>query len=220
MYMEHCRASLLQFHHKPTSKAYPNANSCRFVSKNEIKQTSKVMKMGLAVALAWQLGCGTTIASQLEKDPVQPFTIYGSISKKYCIEQLVDGKVIGRKKGLTANVCRETLELQRLPIDVKVFLTCFGHWIFHLFRKVNIIGDPSCEKGEGQTKEDSCIVPCKKACNVAISRHLAGVKKETGYILDETDMSKVVDSCSTRCFNECLKSGKSISFVYIYRPPR
>ncbi|XP_057847909.2 uncharacterized protein LOC131057764 isoform X5 [Cryptomeria japonica] len=204
MYMEHCRASLLQFHHKPTSKAYPNANSCRFVSKNEIKQTSKVMKMGLAVALAWQLGCGTTIASQLEKDPVQPFTIYGSISKKYCIEQLVDGKVIGRKKGLTANVCRETLELQRLPIDVKV----------------NIIGDPSCEKGEGQTKEDSCIVPCKKACNVAISRHLAGVKKETGYILDETDMSKVVDSCSTRCFNECLKSGKSISFVYIYRPPR
>ncbi|XP_057847913.2 uncharacterized protein LOC131057764 isoform X9 [Cryptomeria japonica] len=140
-------------------------------------------------------------------------------SKKYCIEQLVDGKVIGRKKGLTANVW-ETLELQRLPIDVKVFLTCFGHWIFHLFRKVNIIGDPSCEKGEGQTKEDSCIVPCKKACNVAISRHLAGVKKETGYILDETDMSKVVDSCSTRCFNECLKSGKSISFVYIYRPPR
>ncbi|KAH9290342.1 hypothetical protein KI387_034459, partial [Taxus chinensis] len=113
--------------------------------------------------------------------------------KKYCIEQLVDGKVIGRKKGLTANVCvnaleasRETPELQRLPIDMKV----------------NIIGDPSCEKGEGKTKEDSCIAPCRKACSTAISRHLVAVKKETGYILDETDRSKVVDSCSIRCFNE------------------
>lgn len=212
--MECCRVSLLHFNEKFTSIPSARLHGYNLVGKKEGISSisySKVVSMGLAVALSWQLGCGTAIASGFEKDPVEPFTLYGSIFKKYVIEQLVDGKVISRKKGLTANACvnaleasRETPELQRLPIDLKV----------------NVIGNPSCEKGEGKTKEDSCLIPCRKACHIAISRHLAAVKKETGYILDETDRSKVVDSCSTRCYNECLKSGKSISFVYPYRPPR
>lgn len=212
--MECCRVSLLKFNEKSTSIPFARAHGCSVVGKQENTTRvsySKLVRMGLAVALSWQLGCGTAIAFGFEKDPIQPFTLYGSIFKKYVIEQLVDGKVISRKKGLTTNACvnaleasKETPELQRLPIDVKV----------------NIIGNPSCEKGEGQTKEDSCLLPCRKACDIAISRHLEAVKKETGYILDVTDRSKVVDTCSTRCYNECLKSGKRISFVYPYRPPR
>jgi hypothetical protein len=38
-----------------------------------------------------------------EKDPVEPFTLYGSIFKKYLIEDLVEGKIVGRRKGFTAS---------------------------------------------------------------------------------------------------------------------
>eukprot|EP01018_Ginkgo_biloba_P022450 Gb_27179 [translate_table: standard] len=209
--MQCCRVSVVQFHHKLPDKADGNGSR---IGKQETRVKvgcSKVVKMGLAAALALQLGCGfgSGVAFGFEKDPIEPFTVYGSIFKKYFLEQLVDGKVVARKKGFTANACvnvleasRETPELQGLPIDLKV----------------NIIGEPSCLKGEGQTREDSCVLPCRKACATAISRHSAVVKKETGYILDESDRSKVVDSCSTRCVNECFKPGKSISFVYPYRP--
>lgn len=146
---------------------------------------------------------------QIEKDPVQPFTLYGSILKKYLIEDIVENKVVGRKKGFTASACvnaldasKETPELQGVPPGLKV----------------TIIGEPSCSKGQGQTREESCTAPCRKACQGAVSQHLTEVKDETGYVLDQSDIKKVTETCSVQCFNECTKPGKSISFVFPFRP--
>lgn len=66
-----------------------------------------------------------------------------------------------------------------------------------------MIGKPSCSKGEGQTRDESCASPCRKACQTAISRHAAEVKEETGYILDPSDSTKATDACSLQCFAEC-----------------
>ncbi|XP_024385829.1 uncharacterized protein [Physcomitrium patens] len=146
---------------------------------------------------------------KVEKDPVEPFTLYGSILKKYLIEDVVDNKVVGRRKGFTASTCvnaldasKETPELQGVPAGLKV----------------TIIGEPSCAKGQGQTREESCATPCERACESAVSRHLVEVKEETGYVLDKSDVKKVTESCTSQCFNECLKPGKSISFVFPFRP--
>ncbi|KAG0585508.1 hypothetical protein KC19_2G017600 [Ceratodon purpureus] len=146
---------------------------------------------------------------EVEKDPVEPFTIYGSILKKYLIEDVVENKVVGRRKGFTASACvnaldasKETPELQGVPAGLKV----------------TIIGEPACAKGQGQTREESCAAPCKKACQGAVTRHLTEVKEETGYVLDESDIKKVTENCSLQCFNECTKPGKSISFVFPFRP--
>lgn len=75
-------------------------------------------------------------------------------------------------------------------------------WHF-LFVQVVIIGEPSCSKCEGQTREETCLPACKIACARAIARHLAEVTKETGYVLDSKDTSKVVESCGNQCTNEC-----------------
>lgn len=129
--------------------------------------------------------------------------------KKYLIEDVVDNKVVGRRKGFTASTCvnaldasKETPELQGVPAGLKV----------------TIIGEPSCAKGQGQTREESCATPCERACESAVSRHLVEVKEETGYVLDKSDVKKVTESCTSQCFNECLKPGKSISFVFPFRP--
>jgi len=144
-----------------------------------------------------------------EKDPVEPFTLYGSIFKKYLIEDLVEGKIVGRRKGFTASACvnaldasKESPELQGMPAGLKVM----------------VIGKPCCAKGEGQTREGACMTPCTHACQAAVLRHVAEVKEETGYILDSSDTTKVTSACSTQCFNECTKPGKSISFVFPFRP--
>lgn len=150
-------------------------------------------------------------SSTIEKDPVEPFTLYGSVFKKYFIENIVDGKVVSRKKGFTSTACvnaldaaEETPELQGIPAGLKVI----------------IIGEPLCSKSEGQTREETCLPSCKSACARAISRHLAEVTKETGYVLDSKDMGKVVESCSNQCNNECLKPGKTTSFIYPFRPSK
>lgn len=147
----------------------------------------------------------------IEKDPVQPFTLYGSVFKKYFIEKIVDGRVVSRKKGFTSTACvnaldanKETPELQRVPAGLKVV----------------IIGEPVCAKNEGQTREDTCIPSCKNACTGAISHHLAEVKKETGYTLDLKDAGKAMELCSTQCANECEKPGKITSFIYPFRPSK
>lgn len=159
-------------------------------------------------AAAFDLLGGLTGRRQVEKDPVEPFTIYGSISKKYLIENLVDNRVVSRRKGFTASACinvleasLQTPELARLPPGLMV----------------TEIGGPSCAKGEGQSREDSCMPPCGRACGAAVSRHLEAVRRSTGYQLEARDRERVLRSCSTQCFQECMKPGNSIAFLSAYR---
>jgi hypothetical protein len=61
------------------------------------------------------------------EDPVEPFTMYGTTSKKYVIEQLDGTKVLARKRGFTVTTCvsaipqsLETPEFQGLGTGEKV----------------------------------------------------------------------------------------------------
>ncbi|XP_024515811.1 uncharacterized protein LOC112340884 [Selaginella moellendorffii] len=146
---------------------------------------------------------------RVERDPVEPFTIYGSIFKKYFIEQIVEGKIVARRKGFTASACMNVLEaslespeLQAVPAGLKVTL----------------LGEPCCGKGEGQSREESCSQPCSMVCKAAIARHLRHVNETTGYVLDPDDTKRVIGSCVNQCSKECTKPGKSISFVLPFRP--
>ncbi|KAH7438586.1 hypothetical protein KP509_04G021900 [Ceratopteris richardii] len=150
-------------------------------------------------------------SSSIEKDPVEPFTLYGSVFKKYFIENIVEGKVVSRRKGFTTTACvnaldadKEVPELQGVPAGLKVV----------------IIGEPQCAKSEGKSREETCIPACKSSCAEAIKKHLAEVTRETGYVLDRKDTTKVMEACSNQCTNECLKPGKSTSFIYPFRPSR
>eukprot|EP00271_Cylindrocystis_brebissonii_P007815 TRINITY_DN2159_c0_g1_i4.p1 TRINITY_DN2159_c0_g1~~TRINITY_DN2159_c0_g1_i4.p1 ORF type:complete len:446 (+),score=36.47 TRINITY_DN2159_c0_g1_i4:941-2278(+) len=174
-----------------------------------------VLYTGLLVGLlSWQAEPGLARAFSLfgqpsvEKDPIEPFTIYASVFKKYLIENIVDGRIVSRKKGFTASVCvnileesRETPQLQGVPAGLKV----------------NLIGEPACAKGEGQTREESCTPPCERACEAAISRHAIKMKEASGYAIEAGDRTKVLKGCSTQCKYECTKPGNNISFVLPFR---
>eukprot|EP00898_Chlorokybus_atmophyticus_P000188 jgi/Chlat1/116/Chrsp1S00221 len=161
--------------------------------------------------------------SPLDKDPVEPFTIYGTIFKKYLIEKIENGRVVARKKGVTAKcwqvdslgnaVCTvtataieptfETPEFRGLPIGMKM----------------NVPGyDPRCAKGEAPTKEEACIQPCETACAAAIDDHIKREKSLSGYVVDAKDRANVLKRCSRQCINECLQPGNSSSFVAPFRP--
>ncbi|KAI5066113.1 hypothetical protein GOP47_0018737 [Adiantum capillus-veneris] len=152
----------------------------------------------LALAFDW---FGNS-SSSIQKDPVEPFTLYGSVFKKYLIENIVEGKVVSRRKGFTSTACVNALDADKETPELQGILAGL---------KVIIIGEPKCAKSEGQSREETCFPSCKVACRRAIEQHLAEVTKETGYVLDSKDKAKVIESCGNQCANECLKPGKTTS---------
>ncbi|KAI5072172.1 hypothetical protein GOP47_0012278 [Adiantum capillus-veneris] len=52
-------------------------------------------------------------SSSIQKDPVDPFTLHDNIFKKYFIENIVEGKVVSRRKGFTSTACLNTLDANK-----------------------------------------------------------------------------------------------------------
>ncbi|CAI5954062.1 unnamed protein product [Closterium sp. NIES-64] len=159
-------------------------------------------------ARAWDVGALFGGGWEGDKDPINPFTLYGTVQKKYYIERLEGEKVLSRGKGFTATACvaaldnaAETPELQALPIGAKV----------------SVIGNAVCGKGEGSERDGSCSVACDKACEGAMRRHGEVVLRSTGYTIEDADARKAVRQCSSQCMRECTKSGRFSSFVTPFR---
>lgn len=63
------------------------------------------------------------ISSGIDEEKVEPFTLYGSVKKKYLIERIEGGKIVGRSPGFTVKACvgavrqsEETPQMQGTPI--------------------------------------------------------------------------------------------------------
>jgi hypothetical protein len=61
-----------------------------------------------------------------DNDPVEPFTLYGTVYKKFFIEKLEGERITGRKKGFTTTACtsavaasKESPDFQRLTASEK-----------------------------------------------------------------------------------------------------
>ena len=80
------------------------------------------------------------------------------------------------------------------------------------FRQVNLIGEPSCAKGEGASREESCEKPCQRACSAQVTRHDAQIR-ESGYQMESKDRAKVEASCVKQCFYECENEGAPIGRI-------
>jgi hypothetical protein len=114
----------------------PQAASCSPLQQQQRQQ----QRGGSSSTTTTSSGGGALAASSLadvaalfggdpvpERDPVEPFTLYGTSSKKYVIEQLDGSKVVARKRGFTVSACisaipqsQETPEFQGLPTGEKV----------------------------------------------------------------------------------------------------
>eukprot|EP00899_Mesostigma_viride_P004731 jgi/Mesvir1/14259/Mv09694-RA.1 len=131
----------------------------------------------------------------IEKDFQEPFTVYGTIERKYLIEVIRNGRIVGRKRGFTASVCciavepsQETPEFQTLPVGYK--MSAVGY-------------PPSCVKGEGQSREESCEPACEAACQASIDGHNGREVERLGYGLDAEGQTQAQQSCVRQCNREC-----------------
>ena len=68
-----------------------------------------------------------------------------------------------------------------------------------------------------QELEAGCSIACPKSCSTSIQGYLQAYKAETGYALDDKATTKLLNSCTRRCNQECVKGGTAYSFVVNFR---
>mmetsp|Transcript_4399 Transcript_4399/g.7623 ORF Transcript_4399/g.7623 Transcript_4399/m.7623 type:complete len:245 (-) Transcript_4399:120-854(-) len=78
----------------------------------------------------------------IDRDPIEPFTLYGDIAKKFFIENLDEsGKIVSRRKGFTTTVCINAVEQsQDNPGVIGLPLSA----------KADRFGEPTCVEVFGQ----------------------------------------------------------------------
>ncbi|QDZ18192.1 hypothetical protein HOP50_01g06950 [Chloropicon primus] len=159
----------------------------------------------VAVALSLSIATGGAMCEEvglahvglfgpdIEKDPIEPFTLYGEIVKKFFIENLDEtGKIKSRSKGFTSQVC-----IEGLPISVP---------------QKDEYGVPTCVEVVGQDFERTCDKACSRGCEEQIRAYLNKVEADTGFKLEPGEPRRLLVSCSKRCFKESMRPGMNRPF--------
>jgi len=139
-----------------------------------------------------------------EADPIDPFTLYGGVFKKYVIEVLDGEKVVSRKRGFTVTTCvsaiaanDETPAFNSLPLGERVFNS----------------GPYLCIKRESPNLEEACSSSCSSACERQIEKYDKTITEQSGFSMSERTKSKIVRSGTRQCNYECNKQGRSSTFA-------
>ena len=170
-----------------------------------------VPKLAVSAALAWTLAVSVPDARAglfgggEEKDPIEPFSIFGTVYKQYVIDILDDSgrAIVGRTKGFTAEACVDllTAEQQRYSVPNE------GGFVE---RSPDGPGEKVarsrfCEKRvvKGSiTKTEqmmpACVPACRSACFQATQAYDGQQLKSKGFGFTEKELGKVKGTCSAR----------------------
>eukprot|EP00200_Dunaliella_tertiolecta_P002492 CAMPEP_0202348060 /NCGR_PEP_ID=MMETSP1126-20121109/6152_1 /ASSEMBLY_ACC=CAM_ASM_000457 /TAXON_ID=3047 /ORGANISM="Dunaliella tertiolecta, Strain CCMP1320" /LENGTH=232 /DNA_ID=CAMNT_0048939693 /DNA_START=1309 /DNA_END=2007 /DNA_ORIENTATION=- len=139
-----------------------------------------------------------------ERDPIDPFTLYGSTSKKYAIEKLDGEKIVSRKRGITVDTCVSSIEAKNdSPNQPR--------------EKAQSAENGKCSRSEGADLKPTCAESCKSACAAALDRWKQRTKEESGFALLESDGDRLFRSCSRQCTYDCTREGKTYDFSVPFR---
>ena len=145
--------------------------------------------------------------------PTQPFTLYGSVYKKFVLERLQGEKVVSREKGVMVTACVSAVDdADSVPGE--------GAW-----RRVSSGGQQACSTvrlpGKVEKTNDlkpACLPACRAGCAGALDAYSASQKGRTGYPLLQSDRARVEKACLRSCAVECTKPGKVFDFAIPFRP--
>ena len=165
--------------------------------------------------------------------PAAPFTVYGTVTKRYVIERLQEGttKVVGRDKGVTVTACSSVVETG--ASDTPEWMGVRTGPDGQLCATQSLPG--KVEKTSDLKRV--CGPPCVRSCRAAVDAYSTRQSVTTGYALSATDKDKVFKSCSRSCaygassvphcienadpthsLAECTKPGKAFDYAIPYRP--
>ena len=142
----------------------------------------------------------------IDRDPVEPFTLYGDVSKKFYIDNLDEkGKIVGRRRGFTATVCITAAGQSQESPNYANGLP--------LSENVDRFGAPTCIEVVGQDLEKTCDKACARGCEEQIRAYLTKLERDTGFKLEPGEPRRLLISCSKRCFKESQKPGADRPFA-------
>ncbi|KAL6758018.1 hypothetical protein V8C86DRAFT_2609894 [Haematococcus lacustris] len=143
-----------------------------------------------------------------ERDPIAPFTLNGTVLKKFVIEQLSGEKILSRRRGFTVDTCvssmaeaDETPTYQMLPLGGKVTAAA------------NVL----CSHAEGSDLGSACVDSCQGACSAALDSRAEEERALSGFVLLSKDKERLLKSCTRECALDCKRPGKAYSFSTPYR---
>lgn len=147
-----------------------------------------------------------------QRDPVEPFTLYGTTVKKYLIEKLGGAsgeKVLSRKKGFTVDTCVGALAASAEDPTVTGLPTG---------EKVGLTTGRVCKRAEEVELKPACVTSCQAACSSAMEQYMKKEKLRSGFDIEARDKDRLVRRCSRDCGYECLKGGRAYDFAIPFRP--
>lgn len=188
----------------------------------------------LAAALSLWLGCSppsfaapASLVSQLsslslfssqadsvdfgDDEPVEPFTLYGNVTKSFVIEREEGGKVVRRERGVTATACVSVVAASAETPGYKAPAPSAEGASCAVARLPGVVS---------RTAElaRACVPACKQACGTSLAKHTSFVRRQTGLAMAPVAQERVAKTCARSCAYECSKPGKVFDFAVPWRP--
>ena len=209
-----------------------------FVRRTVAAIAAAVVTLSMVVAPSAQAGI---FDAPEEKDPIEPFTVFGSVYKKYVIDVLDETgrKIVGRKKGFGAEACVDVISQSQQkyrvpgeggylapggPTSAAVAEAGVATGSYASTSMPVVIRSRFCEERFVQgsiTKTDemlpACVPACRSACSEGVDAYDANQRRTAGFGFTTKDESKVKGTCAARCTKECVKAGKAYDFIIPWR---
>jgi len=128
--------------------------------------------------------------------------LFGNIKRKYVIEKIVDGKVVGRKRGISVEVCsdiytgKQAEKARTIPFNQRAFLNDNAK-----------CGSASDAELSRESLQHLCDAPCEETCEATVSNFVAKNEEklflETGKDVGGQRESVLKKKCIKACKNKC-----------------
>lgn len=172
----------------------------------------------LAARLSLSLDSGSGI-DETDDASIEPFTLYGTITKSYVIERLEAGRIVRRDRGVTASACVAAVPASR---ETPGFVGQSGR---EKLRSGGGAAPPSCASASvagavARTAElaPACVPACRAACGAALAAQAAQTRSSTGFVLSGGAAQRLARACTRSCAYECTKPGRAFDFALPWRP--
>ena len=151
-------------------------------------------------------------SSDVERDPVRAFSVYGDVSKEYKVNKYDDaGRIVGRTRGVSVTACTQLVPREE---DTTSSGSLRGRPTKtddddddDDFRACDVTAQPLEKVETAADIAPSCDAACRRSCREATKKYDRDQKKRFGFGFDAEEEGKVVRACGKQCAANCMKGG-------------
>ena len=151
-------------------------------------------------------------SSDVERDPVRAFSVYGDVSKEYKVNKYDEaGRIVGRTRGVSVTACTQLVPREE---DTTSSGSLRGRPTKtddddddDDFRACDVTAQPLEKVETAADIAPSCDAACRRSCREATKKYDRDQKKRFGFGFDAEEEGKVVRACGKQCAANCMKGG-------------